>query len=63
MATNETDPQAWPTGEMSLQQILERPMLTSEEKEQEKETAKAEEPDVVKSYLQEIRKVPLLNAQ
>src|ERR1035437_3775723 len=67
MATNETDPQAWPTGEMSLQQILERPMPTSEEKEQEKEqekeTATAEEPDVVKSYLQEIRKVPLLNAQ
>jgi RNA polymerase primary sigma factor len=48
---------------MSLQQILERPQVTAEEKEQEKETATAEEPDVVKSYLQEIRKVPLLNAQ
>src|ERR1700730_5189426 len=63
MTINENDPQAWVTGEVSLQQILERPMLTTEEKEQEKETATAEEPDVVKSYLQEIGKIPLLNAQ
>src|SRR2546423_1374084 len=51
--------------EQTLQQILERPMIEPEEKEDPKETASAaaEEPDVVKSYLQEIRKVPLLNAQ
>jgi RNA polymerase primary sigma factor len=61
--TENQHPQRWeedPSNEeLTLAQILERPLLI--EDEHEKEDA-LEEPDVVKSYLQEIRKVPLLNA-
>src|SRR5438445_12983012 len=61
--TDNQHPQRWeedPSNEeLTLAQILERPLLI--EDEHEKEDA-LEEPDVVKSYLQEIRKVPLLNA-
>ena len=53
----------WPKPEMSLQQILERSMIETEEKDERETNAALEVPDVVNAYLQEIRKVPLLNAQ
>src|SRR5437660_1149670 len=57
-----TENDTWSETELTLAQILERPLIVEEKEEETKDTA-AEEPDVVKSYLQEIRKVPLLNAQ
>ncbi len=61
MTQNENE---WTDGtELTLAQILERPLILPEGEKDAKEDAAAEEPDVVKSYLQEIRKVPLLNAQ
>ncbi len=48
---------------MSLRQILERPIIETEERDDLEAIATPTEPDVVKSYLQEIRKIPLLNAQ
>ncbi|MFN2463657.1 MAG: RNA polymerase sigma factor RpoD/SigA [Candidatus Dormibacteria bacterium] len=67
MSNTEADWNGRNEGEPTLQQILERPMITEEGEEgaatKAKETSTApDEPDVVKSYLQEIRKVPLLNA-
>src|SRR3979490_1078302 len=66
MSNTESDWSGRNEGEPTLQQILERPMITDEGEEgatKAKETSPApDEPDVVKSYLQEIRKVPLLNA-
>ncbi len=67
MSNTESDWSGRNEGEPTLQQILERPMITEEGEgdgaTKVKETSTApDEPDVVKSYLQEIRKVPLLNA-
>src|SRR5450756_313776 len=56
------DAAGWPKPEVSLQQILERSMIETEEKDEETNAA-LELPNVVKSYLQEIGRVPLLNAQ
>src|SRR5437899_11595454 len=65
MTDNESEFQGWQSdaGELTLAQILERPMIEEDKDAKEAKDAAAEEPDVVKSYLQEIRKVPLLNAQ
>jgi RNA polymerase primary sigma factor len=59
----ENDSHGWPQPEMSLRQILQRPIIESEEKDEKETYATPEGPDGVKSYLQEIHKIPLLNAQ
>jgi RNA polymerase primary sigma factor len=48
---------------MSLQQILERPPIETEEKDAKEAKPAPAEPDVVKSYLHEIGKIPLLNSR
>jgi RNA polymerase primary sigma factor len=59
----ENDNQGRSQAQMSLRRILDRPMIEPEEKDDRKTGAVLEGPDVVKSYLQAIRKVPLLDAQ
>jgi RNA polymerase primary sigma factor len=53
----------WPQPETSLRQILERPISEPEEKDEKETNAAREQPDLLKSYIQEIRKIPLLHTE